>query len=187
MPLGGRVVAKGNGGRIDAQLVRVTVPGGEVNGTIAVTSDRRLAGAIKGTSSDIGRLTSAIEAFTGRPRGSLLPTPVSGGANLDARLSGTLSEPTATTTINAPALKVGTVDGVTVTADASYAPRALTIGRADITWQQARAHVDGRVGLGQNQPIALTLTADNLDVATLLQAMNQAGVPVSARSSCAAR
>ncbi len=44
LPLGGRVVAKGNGGRIDAQLVRVTVPGGEVNGTIAVTSDRRLDG-----------------------------------------------------------------------------------------------------------------------------------------------
>jgi len=179
MPLGGRVVAKGNGGRIDAQLVRVTVPGGEVNGTIAVTSDRRLAGAIKGTSSDIGRLTAAIEAFTGRPRGSLLPTPVSGGANLDARLAGTVSEPTATTTINAPALKVGTVDGVALSADASYAPRALTIGRADLTWQEARAHVDGRVGLGQNQPIALTLTADSVDVAALLQAMNQAGVPIS--------
>jgi outer membrane protein insertion porin family len=179
MPLGGRVMAKGNGGRIDAQLVRVTVPGGEVNGTIAVTSDRQLSGAVKGTSSDIGKLTAAIEAFSGRPRGSLLPAPVSGGADLDARLAGTVSEPTATTTINAPALKVGTVEGVALSADASYGPRALTIGRADITWQQARAHVDGRVGLGQNQPIALTLTADNVDVATLMQAMNQAGVPVS--------
>ncbi|HVQ16592.1 MAG TPA: hypothetical protein VMS40_23480, partial [Vicinamibacterales bacterium] len=179
MPLGGRVVAKGNGGRIDAQLVRVAVPGGEVNGTIAITSDRRLEGAIKGTSADIGRLTSSIEAFTGRPRGSLLPTPVTGEADLDARLGGTVSEPTATTTINAPSLKVGTVEGVALNAETSYAPRALTIGRADINWQQARAHVDGRVGLGDDQPIALTLTADNVDVATLLQAMNQAGLPVS--------
>jgi outer membrane protein assembly complex protein YaeT len=179
MPLGGRIVAKGNGGRIDAQLVRVNVPGGEVNGTVTVTSDRGLAGAIKGTSADIGQLTSSIEAFTGRPRGSLLPTPVSGGVDLDARLGGTVSEPTATTTINAPALTVGTVEGVALNAEASYGPRALTIGRADITWQQATAHVDGRVGLGDNQPIALTLTADNVDVATLLQAMNQAGVPVS--------
>jgi outer membrane protein assembly complex protein YaeT len=179
MPIRGRVVAKGNGGRIDAQLLRVAVPGGEVNGTIAVTSDRRLVGAIKATSADVGQLTSSIEAFTGRPRGSLLPTPVSGGANLDARLGGTVSEPTATTTINAPALKVGTVEGVALTAETSYAPRALTIGRADINWQQATAHVDGRVGLGDNQPIALTLTADNVDVATLLQAMNQAGLPVS--------
>jgi outer membrane protein insertion porin family len=179
VPLGGRVVAKGNGGRIDAQIARVTVPAGEVNGTVAVTSDRRLEGAIKGRSSDIGQLASSIEAFTGRPRGSLLPTPVSGAVDVDARLGGTVNEPTATTTINAPALTVGTVDGVAVTADASYTSRALTIGNGDVTWQQARAHVDGRVGLGQRQPIALTLTADNVDVATLLQAMNQTGVPIS--------
>ena len=179
MPVGGRVVAKGNGGRIDAQLVRLAVPGGEVNGTVAITSDRRLEGTIRGTSADVGRLTSSIEAFTGRPRGSLLPTPVSGGAEIDARLAGTVSEPTATTAINAPSLKVGTVEGVALNAEASYAPRALTVSRADINWQQARAHVDGRVGLGQNQPIELTLTADDVDVATVLQAMNQAGVPIS--------
>ena len=157
----------------------LAVPGGEVNGTVVVTSDRRLEGTIKGTSADIGRLTSSIEAFTGRPRGSLLPTPVSGGAEIDARLAGTVSEPTATTAINAPSLKVGTVEGIALNAEASYAPRALTVSRADINWQQARAHVDGRVGLGQNQPIELTLTADDVDVATVLQAMNQAGVPIS--------
>jgi outer membrane protein assembly complex protein YaeT len=179
MPIGGRVVAKGSGGRIDAQLVRVAVPGGEVNGTVAVTNNRRLEGAVKAISADIGQLTSSIEAFTGRPRGSLLPTPISGGAGVDARLAGTVDEPTATTTINAPALKIGTVEGVAVNADAAYAPRALTIKQANITWQQATAHVDGRVGLGQNQPLALTLTADSIDVAALLQAMNQANVPVS--------
>ena len=179
MPVGGRVVAKGNGGRIDAQLVRLAVPGAEVNGTVAITSDRRLEGTIKGTSTDVGRLTSSFEAFTGRPRGSLLPTAVSGGAEIDARLAGTVSEPTATTAINAPALKVGTVEGVALNAEASYAPRALTVSRADINWQQARAHVDGRVGLGQNAPIELTLTADDVDAATVLQAMNQAGVPIS--------
>ena len=52
---------------------------------------------------------------------------------------------------------------------------AITISRADITWQQARAHVDGRVGLGQNQPIDLKLSADNLEVQSLLQAANQGG------------
>ncbi len=48
MPLGGRVIARGSGGRIDAQLVQVVVPGGEVSGTVAVTSDRRPAGRIEG-------------------------------------------------------------------------------------------------------------------------------------------
>ena len=179
MPVGGRVVAKGNGGRIDAQLVRLAVPGGEVNGAVAITSDLRLEGTIKGTSADVGRLTSSIEAFTGRPRGSLLPTTVAGGAEIDARLAGTVSEPTATTAINAPSLKVGRVEGIALNAEVSYASRTLTVSRADITGPQARAHVDGRVGLGPNQRIELTLTADDVDVATVLQAMNQAGVPIS--------
>ena len=51
MPLGGRIVARGNGGRIDAQLLQIAVPGGEVNGTVAVTSDRRLQGEVIGRSS----------------------------------------------------------------------------------------------------------------------------------------
>jgi outer membrane protein assembly complex protein YaeT len=179
MPVGGRIAATANGERINAQLVRIAVPGGEVNGTVGVTSDRQLDGAITGKAEDIGQLTSSIEAFTGEPRGSLLPTPVAGAATVDARLGGTVNEPTASTTITAPSLKVGTVDGVAIDAEAAYTPRAITIGRADITWQQASAHVDGRVGLGGNQPIALTLTADRVDVATLLQAMNRGDVPVS--------
>ena len=132
MPVGGRVVAKGNGGRIDAQLVRLAVPGGEVNGAVAITAIR-LEGTIKGTSADVGRLTSSIEAFTGRARGSLLPTAVSGGAEIDARLAGTVSEPTATTAINAPSLKVGRVEGIALNAEVSYASRTLIVSRADVT------------------------------------------------------
>jgi outer membrane protein assembly factor BamA/autotransporter translocation and assembly factor TamB len=179
MPLGGRIVARGSGGRIDAQLLQIVVPGGEVNGTVAVTSDRRLQGEVMGRSVDVGELTSSIEALTGRPRGSLVPTPVSGGAEINARLAGAIDAPTATTVVTAPALKVGTADGIALNAEATYGTSALTISRADITWQQATAHIDGRVGLGQNQPIALTLSADNLELQSLLQAANQAGVPIS--------
>ncbi len=179
MPLGGRLVARGNGGRIDAQLQQIAVPGGDVNGTVSVTSDRRLQGEVIGRSANVAELTASIEALTGRPRGSLLPTPISGGVELNARLAGSIDAPTATTTVNAPALNVGTTEGIALNADMSYAPGALTISRADVTWQQATAHVDGRVGLGQNQPIRLQLSADNLDVQSLLQAMNQAGVPIS--------
>ena len=179
MPLGGRIVARGNGNRIDAQLLQIAVPGGEVNGTVAISGNRQLQGQISGRAADVGQLTSSIEAFMGRPQGSLLPTPIAGGADVTARLGGSLSEPIADTTINAPALEVGTADGIGLNADVSYAPRALTISRADITWEQARAHVDGRVGLGENQPIDLKLSADNLEVGSLLQAANQGDVPVS--------
>jgi len=116
MPLGGRIVARGDGGRISAQLIKVAVPGGEVDGTVALSSNRTLQGQIDARSGDIGRLTSSIEAFTGRPRGSLLPTPVAGGVNADATLGGTLDAPTATARIEAPSLTVGTADGIGVSA-----------------------------------------------------------------------
>ncbi len=179
MPLGGRLIARGDGRRIDVQLVQVSVPGGEVNGTVAVTGDRQLQGEINGRSSSVEQVVSSIEAFTGQPKGSLLPTPVAGAAEITARLAGSLSAPTAATTITAPALTVGTTEGIAVNAEASYAPRALTVARADVTWQQARAHLDGRVGLGPDQSIALSVSADDLDAASLLQAMNTAGAPIT--------
>ena len=179
MPLSGRIVARGDGRRVDAQLLKIAVPGAEVNGTVAVTSDRRLEGEVTGSSADVGTLASAIEALTGKPRGSLLPTPVNGSVELTARLGGAIDAPTATTTITAPALKVGTADGLALNAEAAYDPSAITITRADITWQQATAHLDGRVGLGQSQQIALNISSDNLSLQSMLEAMNQAGVPAS--------
>ena len=179
MPLGGRVVARANGSRIDAQLTQLAVPGAEVNGLVAVTSNRLLQGELTGRSGDISQLTSSIEAFTGRPQGSLLPVAVSGGADIEARLGGSLDAPSAATTVNAQALDIGRTAGVALTAEASYAPDAITIGRADIGWQAARAHVNGRVGIGPNQPMSLDLSAENLDVASLLEAAGRTDLPVS--------
>jgi outer membrane protein assembly factor BamA/autotransporter translocation and assembly factor TamB len=173
MPLGGRLIVRGNGSQIDAQLAQVQVPGGEVNGRVAIGSDRQLRGDLIGRSADIGRLTASIEAFTGRARGSLLPTPVSGPAEVNARLAGTVTAPTATATLDAPTLTVGMTEGVALNAEASYAPGAITLSRADLVWEQARAHADGRIGLGQNQPIDLRFSADDLDVTALLQTANQ--------------
>ena len=85
MPLSGRVVARGDGGRIDAQLLQMAVPGAEVNGLVEVTSNGGLQGKVTGRSPDVGQLVSSVEALTGQPPGSLLPTPVRGGANVDAR------------------------------------------------------------------------------------------------------
>ena len=173
MPLGGRIIARGNGNQIETQLVLVAVPGGEVNGRVTIGSDRQLLGDVAGRSEDVGQLTASIEAFTGRPRGSLLPTPIAGPAEVNARLGGSVSAPTAATTLHAPALQVGMAEGIALDAEASYAPQAIIISRADIAWEQAVAHVDGRVGLGPNQAIELKFSADNLDVNSLLQTANQ--------------
>ncbi len=66
-----------------------------------------------------------------------------------------------------------------LSADAAYAPRTITVARVDIVWRQARAHVDGRVGVGQNQPIDLKFSADGVDVQSLLEVANRPGLPIS--------
>jgi outer membrane protein assembly factor BamA/autotransporter translocation and assembly factor TamB len=179
MPLGGRLVARGDGNRIDTQLVGITVPGAEINGRLAVTSQHALLGQISAHSEDIGRVAASVEAFTGRPAGSLLPAPASGALDVNAQIGGSISDPTAVTSLNARSLAVGSAEGIALTADASYADSTLTIPRADVSWQQARAHVDGSVGLGQKQPIRLSFTADTLEIQALLQALHKSEVPVS--------
>jgi outer membrane protein assembly complex protein YaeT len=179
MPIGGRILARGTGNRIEAQLHRLTAPGAEVAGTVAIADNQRLQGNLKASSGDLSNLIATVEAFLGRPLGSLSPTPISGAADLDAKLAGTIKAPTAATTITAPALKVGTADGIALTAQASYAPAAVDIARADLTWQQATAHVDGRVGLEGRRRLNLNTSADRLEVASILDVLNTTGVPAA--------
>ncbi|HEY1303941.1 MAG TPA: translocation/assembly module TamB domain-containing protein [Vicinamibacterales bacterium] len=179
MPVEGQISAHGAGGRIDAQFVKVVSPGGEVAGRVAITDDKRLDGDLKARSGDVSRLVAVIEAFLGRPRGSMLPTTVEGAAEINARVGGTIDAPVAMSTVTAPALKVGTAEGIAVSAETSYSPAALDIARADLTWKQASAHVNGRVGLDRARRIDLSLTADQLDLPTILEALNQSGVPIS--------
>jgi outer membrane protein assembly complex protein YaeT len=179
MPVGGRIVARGTGNRVEAQVQRLTTPGADVAGTVAVNQNQGLQGNVKARSGDLGTLIATVEAFLGRPRGSLAPTPISGAATVDAQLAGTINAPTAKTTINAPALKVGTADGIAVTARASYAPAAVDIARADVTWKEATAHVDGRVGLQGRRSLNLNTSADRLEVASVLQALNTTDVPAT--------
>ena len=179
LPVGGRVVARAAGGRIDAQLLQVSAAGAQASGRLAVTEDRRLDGQLTGRASDVARVTSSLESFLGRARGSLMPTPVAGALSIDARVSGTVDAPFAAATVNAPALNLGEAKGVSLGADLVYTPDALNVQRADLTWQEAKAHVEGRVGLSGARRLSLNLTANELGVPWLLEVANQSDVPAS--------
>jgi outer membrane protein assembly factor BamA/autotransporter translocation and assembly factor TamB len=179
MPVGGRVIARVAGGRIDAELLEVSAAGAQASGRVAVTEDRRLDGQLTGRASDVRRVTSSLEAFLGRARGSLMPTPVAGALSIDARLSGTVDSPAAAATVDAPALSLGEATGVALGADLVYTPDALNIRRADLTWEEAKAHVDGRIGLSGARPLSLNLTANEIGVPWLLKVANQSDVPAT--------
>ncbi len=159
--------------------MKVTAAGAEVDGRFGVTEDRRLNGQLTGRATDVGRVTASIETFLGRARGSLVPTPINGAVAVDARIAGTVDVPSATTVVKAPALKIGGAEGVALNADLDYTPAALNVRRADLTWEDAQAHVDGRIGLSGDRRIALNLVADEVGVPWLLKVANQPDVPAS--------
>jgi outer membrane protein assembly factor BamA/autotransporter translocation and assembly factor TamB len=179
MPVGGRLIVQGNNGRIDAQLVRLTAAGADIAGRVAVTDDRRLNGQITGRAADVERVTSSLEAFLGRARGSLLPARVNGAVAVNARIAGTVDVPSATTKVNAPSLKVGGANSVALDADVAYTPAAVNVQRADLKWEDAQAHVDGRIGLSGDRRLALNLVADDVGVPWLLKVANHTDVPAT--------
>ena len=179
IPVGGRVIARAANGRIDAQLLQVSAAGAQASGRVSLTEDRRLNGQLTGRASDVSRVTSSLEMFLGRARDSLMPTPMTGALAVDTRLSGTLDQPTAAAKVTAPALSVGGANGVALAADLVYTPAALNVQRADLTWEEAKAHVDGRVGLVGDRGLSLNLIANDVGVPWLLKVANQPDVSAS--------
>jgi outer membrane protein assembly factor BamA/autotransporter translocation and assembly factor TamB len=179
MPVGGRVIARAANGRIDAQLVQVNAAGAQASGRVGLSEDRQLTGQLTARASDVSRVTSSLEAFLGRARGSLMPTPITGGLAVDTRLSGTLNQPNAAATVNAPALTIGGATGVALAADLGYTPTALNVQRAEVTWEEAKAHVDGRIGLDGDRRLSLNLNVNQVGVPWLLKVANQPDVPAS--------
>lgn len=179
MPVGGRVIARAADGRIDAQLLQISAAGAQASGRVAVSEDRRLTGQLTGRAADVSRVAASLEAFLGRARGSLMPTPLAGALTVDTRLSGTLDAPTAASKVSAPALTLGAARGIGLAADIVYTPSALDVRRADLKWEEAGAHVDGRVGLSGDRRIALKLTANDVGVPWLLKVANHPDVPAS--------
>ncbi|HZM59425.1 MAG TPA: translocation/assembly module TamB domain-containing protein [Vicinamibacterales bacterium] len=179
MPVGGRLVARGTGEGVEAQLLKLVAPGAEIAGRVAVSRERALRGDVTARTGDLSQLVSSMEAFLGRPKGSLVPTTVTGAVDVNAKLAGTLDAPAAATTLNAPALTVGSAEGIALSAEANYTPAAVDIGRADLMWKDARAHADGRVGLQGTRPMNLSVSADQLDVPSILQTVNNGDLPVA--------
>ena len=179
VPLSGRIVGRIGGGRIDAQLVRIALPGAEVNGVVEVTSNRRIRGEVTGWSADVAQLISSIESMAWQRNGSLISVPIAGRVDVDARIEGSLDAPIATAAVIVPALDVGVASGIALRAEASYAAGTVTISRGELRWHDARARFDGRVGIRRDQSIAFSVIAEELSVESLLHAMNRPGLALA--------
>ena len=177
IPVGGRIQATADNGRIQARLNNVRAIGAEVNGQVALTDRQQLRGTLQARVMDAGSTLSAVERLLGRATGSLTPTNVSGAIRADARIGGTTNVPQADATIVADALSVGAAHGIALHGEVGYSGPAVRIDRFDVIWQAARASAAGRVELAGARRVNVQVSATALDVPELLKALDRKTVP----------
>ena len=187
LPLGGRVDMAGNGNRINATLTSLRTGGLALNGNVVFRDRDRLEGALRARSANIEATVSAVEAWLGRGRGSLLPMRVAGVVAAEGRLGGRVTTPTLIANVHAPSLAVGQAAGINVDGRIGYRRDALTVERLDLGWQEARAHAAGTIGLRGRKPIDLAVRADALQVAGLLRAFERSQIPATGTLSAQAQ
>ena len=179
LPAGGRIDVTGSGERVIATLRDVRAAGAVLNGRAALVDRDRIDGAWQARAPNLQTTMSAIETFLGRPRGSLAPMPIGGSVTATGSIGGRVASPLLRASIEAPALTVGDAAGVGVSGDLAYRPTALSIGRLDVAWQDARATARGTVSLTGRRAIDLAVRADALRIEGLLKAIERADIPVS--------
>jgi outer membrane protein assembly complex protein YaeT len=177
LPVGGRLDIAGKGDRLSATLRDVHVAGITLNGQVALSDRDRLDGDVKASTPNVRTAVASLESFLGR-RG-VFPVSVAGAVSANGHISGRISAPVVTATLQAPALSIGDADGIAASGAIAYRTDAIAINRLDVTWRDAHANAAGTVGLTGTRRIDLAINADALQVAGLLQTIERGDIPAT--------
>ncbi len=187
LPVGGRIEIAGNGNRINATLHTVRAAAVDLNGRIALADRQRLDGSLTARAANVQDSISVLEAFLGRPTGSLAPMPITGALTASARIGGSIASPQVGATIQAPALTIGDASDIRIDGRLAYRSNAISLERVDLAWQNARAHAAGTIGLSGRQPLDLSVRADAVQVAAVLRALERGDIPADGITSAQAQ
>jgi outer membrane protein assembly complex protein YaeT len=173
LPVGGRLVARGDGRRVVADIHGLNAAGTLLNGQVAVVDRQRLQGSVRGTMTDAAATASAAEAFLGREPGAFLSDRISGAVVADASIGGTTMRPVAEANVDAPEFQVASAGTLALTSSVQYTPEMLTLKRVNVTWGGAAAHAAGRIGLEAGQPLDVVFDVTEMEVQKLLALAGQ--------------
>ncbi len=173
LPLSGHIGVRGDGRTLNATLRGLRAGGAIADGRVTVSDDDGLRGSIRVHADDVGDTARTAEAFLGREAGAFMSQRIAGPANAEAVLGGTLRRITAEATVDAPSLEVVDAGTMSLSARAGYAPEAVTLHAADLSWGEARAHADGIVGLSRGRQLDVRFSIDALAVPSLLAVAGQ--------------
>ena len=152
-----RHTPQGTNVRID----RATLSGIEATGAIAVNARKQLS----------GQLSAKTDNIAAQPYAQL---PVAGPLTLQAKVGGTVAQPSAEFTVDAPNLRAEGVTGIALTASGRANADRLDLDQAQATWNGQS--ITARGSVGTKGPIALQAEAVNLKLDERLTNLPVSGV-----------
>jgi outer membrane protein assembly complex protein YaeT len=192
LPLSGELALQSGERRLRIFDTRLQTPGLRAVIDAAVTSLRNLeedpngdlTGTIRAQVTDVGTLAGSLSAFTGRPAPE---TAMAGVATVDSTLGGTLQRPRVRSSLQAPDLIVGDLDGISLQATADATIEEVLIESLRAGWRNQAVFVSGRIGLtGDSPTLDLQARAEKITLESLQAALEQ-DLPVSGVADLEAR
>ena len=180
IPVSGVIHAKGAGNRMVVGLSSLNTLNAQMNGQITLVNQRTLGGDVNVNAPDLTALVAGAEAFLGRDPGTLIGTNVGGALQAQAKLGGTVQNPTAAVTLDSPGFQAGTLTGITVHAVADYNPSRIAIENATVEWQNQQLTASGAIGLkGKAPELNLQAHTSELSIPTVLAAAGRTDIPIT--------
>ncbi len=177
LPVSGALNMKSPGNRVVIGISSLDALNAHVKGQITLVNQRALSGEIQVDAPDVAGTVAGAEGLLGR---KLVETTIAGVVSAQAKLGGTLQNPTAEVTVASNGLQAGTLTGIALNAAVNYTPAELAIRDSVVKWQNQQITASGTVGLkGAEPPISLAARTSTLSIPTLLEAAGRKDIPAA--------
>ncbi len=174
IPVSGVLAARTVAGAGSVTLSGISALGARVDGAAQLDRQQRLTGELTLSAGNLtASATLAKQIFSA-------DTPaVTGQAKAEIVLAGTLPQPEAQVHLNVSPLTVNQLPIDEVDLNAAYRPGLLDLQNSSIRWKGQELRTNGTVGLDATGALQLTSSTSNAEIADLLAAFGQSGLPIT--------
>ncbi|HEU0123738.1 MAG TPA: translocation/assembly module TamB domain-containing protein [Bryobacteraceae bacterium] len=173
LPVAGNLDASLRNGAGTIRIRPLQTLGAAVQGSVGIDAQQRLNGELQVDAPDLAKTREGVQAFLA----SDIPA-LAGSANARIVVAGTVKNPAAELQLDTPALTVGTLEGVSISAKAAYRDNHVEVGGSSVRWRGQEVQLSGSAGLGKSGTLDFTAQTANTSIADLLRATGNASLPI---------
>lgn len=148
LPLSGSIDAQLRSGRMSGTLQGVSAMGTRIDGKFTLLLFEKVDAAIQGTTANVESPLAQAARFVGQRDHSLIGIPITGAVAFDAQVSGRLSSPRISVSLQSPALAADKFKNLKLKADATVQDSNISFQGTVATQQNSIILANGILGLG---------------------------------------